>query len=172
MTARKLVCDKQEDFKMLPENKVKTAVEWGFAISRVKTIMLNSREKESSEELIEATRAIKKALELSWQFPCSDLRRFLTLSTSIALFCHLRCYGYVEFDRHLLLRISRRYPRPIFGDILNNLGMLYQEHGKIDEAGQMYRQAVKLLPTNHPRFPLVASNLESLVKMTLPKELT
>ena len=109
-------------------------------------------------------------MELSWEFPSSDIRRFLTLSTSIALFCHLHCYAYVEFDRQILLRMARRYPRPAFGDILNNLGMLYQEHGKIDEAGQLYRQAVKLLPPNHPRFDLLVSNLESVMKFSIPKE--
>ena len=154
---------------MLPDKNVKNYVEWGYAISRVKSIMLKCREKETAEELIDATRCLKKATELSWQFPSSDIRRFITLSTSIALFCHLHCYGYVEFDRQIILRMARRYPRPVFGDILNNLGMLYQEHGKINEAGQLYRQAVKLLPPTHPRFNLLVSNLESLIKLSISK---
>ena len=155
---------------MLPDKKINNSVEWGYAISRVKSIMIKCRVEKSAEELVEATRCIKRAAELSWEFPCSDMRRFLTLSTSIALFCHLHCYGYIEFDRQMLLRMARRYPRPAFGDILNNLGMLYQEHGKINEAGQLYRQAVKLLPPNHPRFNLLVSNLESLIKLSISKE--
>ncbi len=155
---------------MLPDRRIKNSVEWGYAMDRVKNIMLKCRNKRTVEELIDATRWIRRAIELSWEFPGSDVRRFLTLSTSIALFCHLHCYGSVEFDRQILLRMARRYPRPIFADILNNLGMLYQEHGKIIEAGQMYRQAVKLLPPNHPRFNLLVSNLESLIRISLPKE--
>lgn len=155
---------------MLPNTKIKSSVEWGIAITRVKNIMLQCRQKERAEDLIEATRSIKRASQLSWEFPSNDVRRFLTLSTSIALFCHLHCYSYVEFDRQMILRMARRHPRPIFGDILNNLGMLYQEHGKIDEAGQLYRQAVKLLPSDHPRFNLLVSNLESLIKLSLPTE--
>jgi len=152
---------------MLSEQKIKSYVEWGVAISRVKEIMLKCRDKETPEELIEATRCLKQAIEISWMFPGNDIRRFLTLSLSIALYCHLRCYAYVEFDRQMILRMARRYPRPVFGEILNSLGMLYQEHGKINEAGQLYRRAVKLLPTNHPRFNLLVSNLESLVKLSV-----
>ncbi len=88
---------------MLPDKKMKDSVEWGYAMNRVKSIMLKCRERKTAEELIEATRCIKRAVELSWKFPCSDIRRFLTLSTSIALFCHLQCYGYVELDRQILI---------------------------------------------------------------------
>ena len=145
------------------DEKLNIAVEWGVAIAKVKEIMLKTGEKRDPGELIEATRCVKKAVALSCHFNQSDVRRFLTLSTSIALFCHLHCYAYVEFDRQMLLRMARRYPRPAFGDVLNNLGMLYQEHGKIDEAGQLYRAALKLLPNNHPRFELLVSNLQSLL---------
>jgi len=157
---------------MLPDKRIKSSIAWGNAISRVKSIMLDCREKESSEELIDATRCVRKAVELSCQFPCSDVRRFMTLSTAIALFCHLHCYAYVELDRQMLMRMAKRYPRPVFGDILNNLGMLYQEHGRLNEAGQLYRQAIRLLPPNHPRLNLLVSNLDSLKKPVIPKEIT
>jgi tetratricopeptide (TPR) repeat protein len=155
---------------MLVDKKIQNYVEWGQIISHVKDIMLRCRQNRSAEDLIDATRCIKRAVEISWQFPSGDMRRFITLSTAIALFCHLGCYSYVEFDRQMLLRMAKRYPRPIFGDILNNLGMLYQEHGKINEAGQLYRQAIRLLPPNHRRFNLLVSNLESLIKLSIPKE--
>ncbi len=155
---------------MLPDKKIKNSVEWGLALSRVKDIMIQCRKKKTAEELIEATRCIKKAIELSWEFPCGDVRRFITLSTAIALFCHLHCYGYVEFDRQILLRMAKRYPRPMFGDILNNLGMLYQEHGRLNEACQLYKQAVKLLPPNHLRFNLLVSNMESIKKLSISRE--
>lgn len=155
---------------MLPEQKIKNHVEWGIAISRVKNIMLICRHNETPEQLIEATRSMKKAIELSWEFPGTDIRRFLTISTAIALYCHLHCYAYVEFDRQILLRMARRYPRPVFGDILNSVGMLYQEHGKVKEAAQLYKQAIKLLPTNHPRFNLLISNLQSLSQTSVSKE--
>ena len=152
---------------MLPEQEIKKSVEWGIAVCRVKKIMLACQQNESAEDLIEATRFMKRAMELSWQFSGTDVRRFLTLSTSIALYCHLRCYGYVEFDRQLLLRMAKRYPRPVFGEILNSVGMLYQEHGKTKEANQLYKQALKLLPTNHPRFNLLVSNLHSARKTSV-----
>ncbi len=155
---------------MSTEPGIEKYVQWGLAISRVKNIMLICRENETPEQLIEATRYMKAALELSWEFPNGDLRRFLTLSTSIALYVHLRSYDYIEFDRQILLRIARRYSRPIYGDVLNSLGMLYQEHGKIKEASQFYKQAIKLLPTNHPRFNLLVANLRSLAKSSVPKE--
>ncbi len=157
---------------MLAEHKVRNYVEWGLAINRVKNIMILCQKNKTPEQLIEATRSLKRANDLALDFPSNDIRRFITLSTSIALYCHLHCYAYVEFDRQVLLRMARRYPRPVFGDMLNSIGMLYQEHGKINEAGQLYRRAIKLLPTNHPRFNLLVSNLESIAKASMPKEST
>lgn len=155
---------------MSSEQNTNPYMEWGLALSRVKDILLCCRNKDDSHTLIEATSCMSMAIELSCEFPRNDIRRFLTLSTSIALYCHLRCYGYVEFDRQILLRMSKRYPRPAVGDILNSLGMLYQEHGKIKEAAQLYKRAIKLLPANHPRFNLLVSNLESLSQLPLPRE--
>ncbi len=149
----------------LSENKIKSYVQWGLALSHVKDILLQCRQEDISnkaEILIEATRHIKQAIDLSCEFPRNDLRRFLTLSTAIALYCHLHHYSYVELDRQILLRMSRRYPRAAVGDLLNSLGMLYQEHGKIKEATELYKQAIKVLPSSHPRFQLLVSNLESL----------
>ncbi len=155
---------------MSPDQNTNQYMEWGLVLSRVKDILLSSRNKDEAQALIEATSCMSRAIELSCEFPRNDIRRFLTLSTSIALYCHLRCYGYVEFDRQILLRMSKRYPRPAIGDILNSLGMLYQEHGKIKEATQLYKRAVKLLPVTHPRFNLLVSNLESLPQLPLPKK--
>lgn len=149
----------------LSEEQIKSYVHWGRAYSRVKAIMLERRKQgqtDQTEFLIEATDCIKQAMDLATAFPKNDLRRFLTISTAIALYCHLHHFDYVELDRQILLRMSKRFPRPPIGDLLNSLGMLYQEHGKFKEAAQMYKRAIKLLPATHPRFNLVVSNLESL----------
>lgn len=149
----------------LSDKKIKSYVQWGLAISHVKDILIQCRQKDNPDRAdlhIEATRYLKQAVALSCEFPRNDLRRFLTLSTAIALYCHLHHYNYVELDRQILLRMSKRYPRALVGDLLNSLGMLYQEHGKIKEATQLYKQAIKLLPSSHPRFELLVSNLESL----------
>ena len=149
----------------LSERKLKYYVQWGKALSRVKDILLECRkdkQRDKAEILIEATRHIKQAIDLSCEFPKNDLRRFLTLSIAIALYCHLQHYSYVELDRQILLRMSKRYPRPAVGDLLNSLGMLYQEHGKIKEAMELYKRAIKLLPSTHPRFDLLVSNLEHI----------
>lgn len=145
------------------KSEISKYAEWSNNISLAKNIMLKCRTKANPAELVEAKYCLKKAAEISFHFPPNDLRRFMTLSLSIAFFCHLGCYAYIEFDRQMLLRMARRYQRPIFGDVLNSLGMLYQEHGKIGEAGEFYRLAVKLLPPNHVRFDLLISNLKSLI---------
>lgn len=150
----------------LSDDQTKNYAQWGLALSRVKEIMCRcstpGQLDDNSEVLIEATRHLRQAIELSGSFPKNDFRRFLTIGTAIALYCHLGHYSYVELDRQILLRMSRRYPRPALGDMLNTLGMLYQEHGKIKEAEQMYKRAMKLLPARHPRFSLLVANLDSL----------
>jgi tetratricopeptide (TPR) repeat protein len=154
----------------LSEQRLKCYVEWGQALSRVKNILLQCRkedEKDKAGILIEATHHIQQAIDLSCEFPRNDLRRFLTLSTAIALYCHLHQYSYVELDRQIILRMSKRYPRPAVGELLNSLGMLYQEHGKLKEATQLYKRAIKLLPSSHPRFDLLVSNLESITDSSL-----
>ena len=149
----------------LSEQKLKLYSQWGLALNRVKNILLecrNEKNKDTSKILIEATKHIQQAIDLCCEFPNNDLRRFLTLSMSIALYCHLRQYNYVELDRQIILRMSKRYPRPAVGELLNSLGMLYQEHGKLKEAAQLYKRALKLLPNTHPRFRLLILNLESI----------
>src|ERR1700723_2909752 len=105
----------------LSQQKLKCYVKWGLALNSVKNILLECRQenkKDKSEILIEATRHIQHAIDLSCEFPRNDLRRFLTLSTAIALYCHLHQYNYVELDRQIILRMSKRYPRPAVGDLL------------------------------------------------------
>jgi tetratricopeptide (TPR) repeat protein len=149
----------------LSAQKLKRYTQWGFALSRVNNILLECRketEKDKTGILSEATRHIQQAIDLCCEFPRNDLRRFLTLGTAIGLYCHLHQYSYVELDRQIILRMSKRCPRPAVGDLLNSLGMLYQEHNRLKEAKQFYNQAIKLLPLSHPRYELIVSNLESL----------
>jgi len=149
----------------LSAKKIERYTQWGHALGRVKNILLECRkgsEQDKAEILVEARQQMQIAIELSCEFPRNDLRRFLTLGTAIALYCHLQQYNYVELDRQIILRLSRRFPTPSVGDLLNSLGMLYQEHNKLDEAAQLYKRAVRLLPYSHPRFELLVSNIESL----------
>ncbi len=91
---------------------------WGRALSRVKDILLECRkkeQKETAEILIEATRYIKQAIDLSCEFSINDLRRFLTLSTAIALYCHLGHYSYVELDRQTIVAHVQALPAPSGG---------------------------------------------------------